>query len=213
MSQRFIVRTQVVVLVFAFIGVVYAPAGEAACAAPSISVVPTTGSPGSNVMVSGAGWAVECHDMISCQVGQQCTEPPPSPANKGIVITFKQGERSQRLATVDAAPDYTFKVSISVPSDATPGPSTIEARPAQPVAFTVGPEVRTQIDEKKEKLDKLRGKGRLKKQLRDRIRRERFENVADPDDEDTWVSWVVAVGALALIGLAVALIRRRPSND
>ena len=209
MIKRSIVRTQVVVLVFAFVGVVFAPTGEAACEAPRISVIPTTGSPGSNLIVSGEGWAAECNDTISCQTGQQCTEPPPSPPSKAIAITLKQGDRSWPLATVDAAPDYAFKVSSSIPSDAQPGAATIEAPPAQPASFRVGPAVRTQIGEKKEKLKQLRGKGRLKKQLRDRMKNERFGAVADADDQDVWVAYVFGAFAIVLIGLGVVMIKRQ----
>jgi hypothetical protein len=201
--KRCFVRAQVVVLVLAFVGVAFAPEGEAVCAAPRISVVPMTGSPGSNFTVSGGNWAAECNDVITCQIGRQCTEPPPSPPNRGIVIAFEQGERTWPLATVDAAPDYTFKVSTSVPADAKSGPATIEAAGAQPVAFTVGRPPRVGIDKERLKNRSKIPPGQLRKI------REQLQDKPDPVDEDVWVSYLAAGLATGLLALAAFMLRRR----
>jgi hypothetical protein len=49
-------------------------------------------------------------------------------------------------------------------------------------------------------------------EIRDRVRRDPGRLVADPDDEDTWASYVAAAGGLALVGLGLFMVRRDESD-
>ncbi len=218
MIRRLLASTQVMVLGFGFLSFGFIEPAAAACAAPTIAVSPLVGPPGSGMTVSGKYFTPDCNDTISC-TPEGCETPAPHRPQKQIEIRFKQGERNLLLSIVDANPDLNFSVATSVPSDTQPGPATIEASPAQPVTFTVGPPARVRIRDGNALPRPDDGSKRptpnreqVRDHLRQRVQRERPRLVADPDDQDAWAPYVAAAGALAIIGLAIALRRREPGD-
>lgn len=135
-------RTLSLVLMMVCIAAVLqrAPPAEAACAAPNITVEPLSGSVGTKMSIRGSGFASECRDVITCEVGQPCTPPPPAPPSRGIMIELSQGERTWALGTVDASADYSFTINATVPGDARNGLAVIRTRNPQSypdVGFTI----------------------------------------------------------------------------
>ena len=76
-------------------------------------------APGETFRLHGKGFAGDCYD------GNQLGRPPPE---RDIPIGLRQGEKSWRLATVDAgpAPDYVLDAELTVPEDARPGRAVVE---------------------------------------------------------------------------------------
>jgi LPXTG-motif cell wall-anchored protein len=100
----------------------------AACPTPEISLSRSSGSAGVSVVVTGKFWASGCNDT---SVNGQT--PQPEPAQKDIVIRFVQGQRSWKLATVDANSSYKFRVVVHVPSDAKDGSASVRAQGEQTI--------------------------------------------------------------------------------
>ncbi|MBI4729950.1 MAG: hypothetical protein HY775_10720 [Acidobacteria bacterium] len=95
---------------------------HAMCPAPTISVRPDRGRPGSSFSVEGQYFFVGCNDVM---LGGQT--PEREPADRGIRIEFVQGARSWHLRTVDADSEYRFDVRARVPRDAGPGTALVRA--------------------------------------------------------------------------------------
>jgi hypothetical protein len=206
--KRLIVTTQVIVFGFALLGSGFAKPATAACAAPIVTVRPGRGAPGSGITVSGENFSPECNDTIACVVGQPCPTLAPNRPQRGITVQFVQREQTWTLATVDAQPDLTFSVATTVPSDAQRGPAEVVAAPAQPVKFEVGGPPQVVIDKQKQK---LKQKNRISPGQLRKIR-ERLRERPDPADEDVWVAYVAAAGAIALVAFAGLMLRRRSNS-
>lgn len=117
------------------VGVLYLGTGvaSAACAPPSITVDPTTTSPGYNVVVSGSEFYVVCNDMVL--PGQ--TEPLPLEPRTEIQIVFEQNGVQRQLGVVDADPNRDFSTTVEIPGDATAGTATITASGAPGVTLNI----------------------------------------------------------------------------
>ena len=48
--------------------------------------------------------------------------------DRGVTVSFGQGPRTWKLATVDAGRDLSFDVRVRVPAGAEPGKAVVEAR-------------------------------------------------------------------------------------
>lgn len=94
---------------------------QASCArdVSSNRVEPERVAPGETFRFHGEGFAGDCYD--TGQLGQ----PPPE---RDLRIDLRQGEKSWRLATVDAgpAPDYALDAELTVPEGAEPGRAVVE---------------------------------------------------------------------------------------
>ena len=108
---------------------------QAACAPPVVSIEPTSGAAGASVVVSGSHYT-NCVDTAVCIVGQPCPPEPPADPMHGVVVRFVQGSTSVNLATVDAAADGTFRVTVKIPSSANAGAATL-GTPTVAAPFTV----------------------------------------------------------------------------
>lgn len=103
-----------------------APAWSA-CPPPEIAVSPSSGSPRSQITVTGQRFFVGCNDFQTVVPGQSPSPPPPEHADGNIRIEFIQGSRVWTLTTISATSDYTFKVMLTVPAEAATGPSSVRA--------------------------------------------------------------------------------------
>ncbi len=113
----------VVVVLATLSQVVYTTPALAACPAPSISVEPSSGAPGSSVTVRGEHFTSGCED-----VGEGQGSPPPEPPpDEDVPIWFVQDGQRWRLTTVDADSEYRFEVTVQVPEDAAEGAAEIVA--------------------------------------------------------------------------------------
>lgn len=129
-----------------------APPVEAACAAPRITVEPDRGAPGSSVLVEGRNFAAECRDTVTCEVGEPCEEPEPSPPVENVTVLFTQGGETSEVGTAPPRDDYGFELEVEVPSDADGGAASFSARGSngfetQPVDFTVEPADSQEVEE------------------------------------------------------------------
>lgn len=107
----------------------------AQCAGPTLELQPAGGSTGRDVPVTGQSFRAGCTDVIF--EGQV---PPRDPPQAGIHLVFIERGRVTPLATVDAGPDYAFKVAVVVPKSARVGKAIIRAElPIAPIEapFTV----------------------------------------------------------------------------
>jgi hypothetical protein len=115
------------VAVGSFLVVTVAPA-RGACAAPSISLLPSSvASPGDTVTVVGASWGTDCNDVVS---SPSCSHPPPlgRPAD-GIELRMTgPSQLVPRLGVVNADDAYRFELSIQLPQALAPGTYRIEAQ-------------------------------------------------------------------------------------
>lgn len=96
----------------------------ATCAAPSITVEPTSVPAGGVVEVRGSAFGTDCNDT-----GRDA--PPLGAPQQGIDVRFVKDGRSFTLARVDATADYEFAVRAAVPAEVTPGPGEVVARGAR----------------------------------------------------------------------------------
>ena len=80
---------------------------------------PSRGAPGEAFRVHGEGFATDCYDT------GQPGKPPPQ---RNVPIDFRQGERTWRLATVDADREGTLDAELEVPVDAEAGGATVVVR-------------------------------------------------------------------------------------
>jgi hypothetical protein len=112
---------------------------SAQCFGPRTDVSPTRGTPGSTILVEGAGFFDECGDFVICQTvtpspsPTSTASPTPSPSptvecegpdvnpQTGIRVRFLQGGRTWGLAKVDARSNFKFAVEVQVPAAAVPG--------------------------------------------------------------------------------------------
>ncbi|WP_354587949.1 hypothetical protein [Janibacter sp. UYMM211] len=122
------------------LGVVVAPTAHADCAAPSITVSPTSAKPGDRITIAGAAFGTDCNDTGN---GDEDATPEPvlgDPAADINLVLSADGTRST-LATVDADADYAFTQRVTLPVDVT-GPVEIYATLAEgydtdPVTLTI----------------------------------------------------------------------------
>ena len=93
---------------------------EDACVAARPDAEPSQAAPGESFRLHGEGFRDGCND----------TGPPflPEPPQRDIRIEMRQGERTWRLAVVDADPDYTLGTELEVPADAGPGQAVVVIR-------------------------------------------------------------------------------------
>ena len=80
---------------------------------------PSRGAPGEAFRVHGEGFTTDCYDT-----GQPGLPPP----QRDLPIDFRQGERTWRLATVDADRQGTVDAELEVPDGAEPGSATVVVR-------------------------------------------------------------------------------------
>lgn len=107
---------------------------DAACAFPTITVAPTSGTPGVTVTVSGRGFFETCNDTVP--PGE--TQPTPATPDKGVHVEFVQGNATTTIATVNARSDYTFSVTVQVPRTAIGGAASfLTDRSPETAAFVV----------------------------------------------------------------------------
>lgn len=133
-------------------GAALAPPAEAACAAPTITIEPDRGAPGSSVLVEGRNFAAECRDTVTCEVGEPCEEPEPSPPVENVTVLFTQGGETSEVGTAQPRDDYRFELMVDVPSEADGGAASFSARnpdgfETRPVEFTVEPADSTEVQE------------------------------------------------------------------
>ena len=103
--------------------------GEAACAAPIVTVTPQTVAPGGAVTVAGENFLNACDDVGGVVDGTPLPSPSVGPS-VGSSVLLVEGTATQELATVDAATDGRFSVEVTIPADATPGPAAIRVSTA-----------------------------------------------------------------------------------
>jgi hypothetical protein len=122
------VRTVVslAVVVGSFVLFTVAPA-HGSCAAPSISVRPSTAAPGDVVDVVGVAWGTDCNDTGgSPSCGRQL--PLGKPAEDiGIWLSGPGLPQPALLGTVDADQDYGFDFRALLFTTLPPGIYTVEA--------------------------------------------------------------------------------------
>jgi hypothetical protein len=94
---------------------------SAACVAPTISAKPTTGPPGTKVVVTGDAFFSVCNDGI---VPGPTTPPTP---DRGIRLQFVQTGQTVPLGSVDADAKGKFAKEVIVPLSATLGAGTLRA--------------------------------------------------------------------------------------
>src|SRR2546426_55713 len=82
---------------------------SAACAAPTITIKPTSGPPGTAVVVTGNAFFSVCNDVI---VPGPTTPPTPDHA---IRLQFVEGGQTVPLGTVDADAKGKFTKEVVVP--------------------------------------------------------------------------------------------------
>ena len=116
--------SRVTVVLAALVGLLLAVpvAADAACAGPALRVDPASARPGDQVTVIGSGWG-DCPDTES----SDAASPETTPVTQ-IEITLTQGSERWRLATVDANQVLRFQTVVTIPDDAAPRTSTIEAQ-------------------------------------------------------------------------------------
>lgn len=98
---------------------VSSPAAQAACAAPSITVTPTSLLPGQQITMRGRDWRTTCNDAPGAV---------PSDGAKGIRLSFVQDGRTVELGMVDASNDRTFVTKLRIPPRASSGKALMVAR-------------------------------------------------------------------------------------
>ena len=96
-----------------------ASAAAAGCALGFRGPEPSRGSPGEAFRVHGEGFTTDCYDT-----GQPGLPPP----QRDVPIDFRQGERTWRLATVDADREGALDAELEVPEDAGAGSATVVVR-------------------------------------------------------------------------------------
>lgn len=97
----------------------------AACAAPTIRLVPHKAAPGDTVSVTGRYWHTGCQDHGSCSSGctDECEYGPEERPSKDIEIVLedKATDRVYEIAEVDAGPRFRIATEIEVPRRLSPG--------------------------------------------------------------------------------------------
>jgi len=88
----------------------------AGCGGPDVRLTPTTVAPGDDVRVQARFLWAECYD-----IGQTGTPPPLD----DVAVSFRSGDRTVPLATLDPEPDGTMDTTVRVPDDAPSGPAQI----------------------------------------------------------------------------------------
>jgi hypothetical protein len=125
---RRVVRSFVslVVVIGSFVVFTVAPA-RGSCAAPSISVRPSTAAPGDVVDVVGVGWGTDCNDTGgSPSCGREL--PLGKPARDiGIWLSGPSEPQPALLGTIDADRDYGFDFRALLFTTLSPGTYTLEA--------------------------------------------------------------------------------------
>lgn len=89
---------------------------RAGCGGPDVRLTPTAVAPGDDVRVRARFLWADCYDS-----GQQGTPPP----LRDVAVTFRTGDRTVPLATLQPEPDGTMDTTVQVPDDAAPGPARI----------------------------------------------------------------------------------------
>jgi hypothetical protein len=89
---------------------------QAGCAGPDVRLTPTTVAPGDDVRVRARFVWAECYDT-----GQTGTPPP----ERDVSVTFRTGDRTVSLATLDAEPDGRIDTTVRIPYGAAPGTAQI----------------------------------------------------------------------------------------
>jgi hypothetical protein len=135
-------RLGVVLAVAGFVVVAWWPAqpSSADCVAPTLSVAPSQGLPGTSVTISGKNWYLGCYDPTSPAATYQGA-PPPRP-DSDIHVTFSDGHTVFEIARVTPAGDGSFSFQAQVPDGAQPtndGTFTADGTNGSPTAsFAVG---------------------------------------------------------------------------
>lgn len=91
---------------------------EAGCVSPVIRAEPRRAEPGERFTLHGDGFFIGCNDT-----GRYERESP----DREIRIELRQGEKTWRLAAVEAREDYSFEERLKVPADASPGRAVVSA--------------------------------------------------------------------------------------
>lgn len=114
-----------VLIAFSLTVTLLVPVADATCAAPHISLSAVKGERGTMLTVTGQHFAAGCNDVVIPFWG--IFGLGRSPRAKKIKILLKQGEKSILLTTVDADSKYRFSVTVTIPVNATLGPTTFVA--------------------------------------------------------------------------------------
>lgn len=112
---------------------------DVVCAAPSITVEPTTVPPGGGLTVRGTGFVTGCADASSVGDDGTATAVEESVPLRDLEVLWSQHGTEVTLAEVDADASSGFTVEVRVPPMVEPGPASITVDPAEPVRITVSP--------------------------------------------------------------------------
>lgn len=127
-------RGYVLVLPFALAVLVACGAsssGGGVCAQPEASSTTSTVAPGGSVELRGRFFLDGCNDQ---------NETRPLPTLRDQAVVWEQGGQSVELARVDADRNGEVAVTVTVPSNAAPGPGRITVGTGVPVSVTVAAE-------------------------------------------------------------------------
>jgi hypothetical protein len=125
MTRTTIARFAAVVLLAAGTGV-WSPAGQAACAPPTLRLSDASVPAGSKITITGRFWTTRCDDTGGGQVGgcDDSDEPKPkkAPGVRGISVRVKRvspgADVSRVIATdISARPGGRLKAKVLVPAD------------------------------------------------------------------------------------------------
>lgn len=109
----------------------------ASCAAPSLELSRRTVEPGETVDVVGTAFLHGCADVSTVVDGTAVSLETTMPMTTLEVVWLQEGRRTV-LASVDADPAAgDFRLAVTVPADADPGPATLRVSPAEDVTVTV----------------------------------------------------------------------------
>jgi hypothetical protein len=141
--RRIVVRTATAWLagVLAVCAVLWPVEAFADCSGPTIELQRHDVARGDTLEVVGTAWGTDCYD----------TGPPPSGVGvlgapvSDIELVVVQADREWVVARGAAGSDYTFVVTVTVPTDATPGTASLVGR--HPGGTAYSPNQELQISE------------------------------------------------------------------
>jgi hypothetical protein len=107
-----------------------APPATAQCPRPTITVSPSSATPGQSVTVRGDYFATTCNDA---------GPPRPNPPARGLELFLVQGTWKTPLAVVDADSHYRINVIACLPASARSGRATLLIERASPADITITP--------------------------------------------------------------------------
>jgi len=133
-------RARVTCLIFV---IVLVPSGwsSASCVAPYVESTTTRLRPGQELRFSGGGWVEACGETGE---GGGCTFRSPRTGLRvrrdiEVALIKVRGYQTHMLGDIDASPDGTLQVSLTVPPDVPPGryELAVEGYRGEPIVVTV----------------------------------------------------------------------------